>query len=271
MLYVTTQATVEAETGSLKLPRVLYQTHARGRSASDILVSSEAADGPRDAPLRPETYESWRPLAVPATWRIDLGAAKTLEYVFIAGHTIGSAGATIQAHYSNDDAAWTLLSNAATPAAGDDSPIVLVFPRQNARYVRLTLSGAIAKLAVIYVGTQLVMPHTLYGGIQPVTMSRETELSVSLSESGQFLGQSIVSRGVSAAVHFRHLDPAWVRASFDPFAKEARLYPYVFAWRALTYPAELAYVWTTKPIKPSNMGKREWMEVQWSMVGMGHD
>jgi hypothetical protein len=60
----------------LTKPRIGWQTHTRTAVIGDITVSTEAADGPRDAPLRPDTFEYWLPTAMPATWTINLGATE---------------------------------------------------------------------------------------------------------------------------------------------------------------------------------------------------
>lgn len=259
-----TGGVLEAQTGPLKNPRLFYQTHTRDLLTANVVASTEAADGPKDAPLRPETYDYWKPTAAPgATWRLDMGSAKEFDYVMLV------VDATVlQVEWCNDDAAWAWIAGGITVV---DGVTIVHFPKVRARYVRVTF-GTITRMYVFQVGLTLAMPYSLYGSQTPVTMNRETEMSASLSDSGQFLGQSIVSRGVSVDVGpFKHLEPAWVRTYLDPFIKAARLYPYGYAWRPSDYPEEVAYIWTTGKIAPSNMGKRQWMQAGWKGVGTGYD
>lgn len=273
MIYVTTQATVESETTQLIYPRIGYQTHTRNILAAAVSASSEAVGFPKDATLRPETYEFWKGSgSVVNSWiRYDWGSAKTMEYSAIAAHQLGSCGCTAKWQYSSDDFNWTDMSDPFTPT--DDSPIVCLHPRQSARYARLLITnGASApKIGVVHVGTILAMQRYIYGGHKPITMQRETELTAILSRTGVFLGQTFRKKGVKNGVKFDYLTAAWLRTNFDPFIKEARKFPFFFMWRPSTFPAELAYSWSTDDIQPSNMGKRDFMAVSWNMVGEGID
>lgn len=264
----------------LTYPRIGYQTWARdlGLGASSVTVSSEDADGPRDAPLRPDTAEYWLPTALPATWVLDLGSGQTIDYVGIAGHTIGSKGCTVKVETSDGSLAgspseqvWTTFAQEVLPA--DDAPLLFLAEGVSARYVRIRLTGpgAAPRLAVIYAGKVLAMQRPIYGGHTPITLSRNTTLRQTLSRGGQFIGQTFERHGVQTSASFRHLDADWVRESFDPFVKEARKYPYFFAWRPGTWPLEVGYVWTDKDIAPSNMGMRDLMQVSWPMQGIGHE
>lgn len=84
-----------AATVPLRNPRFCWQTYTFDLSASNVVVSSEVAGGPRDAPLRPDTAAYWQPSALPATWVLDLGALSDVDYVGIAGHTIGSTASSV--------------------------------------------------------------------------------------------------------------------------------------------------------------------------------
>lgn len=85
----------------LTYPRIGYQTWTR-ESGVTVSASSEIAGGPRDAPLRPDTAEYWEPESLPATWTVDLGSARDIDYVGIAGHTLGSNGAALEVRLSED-------------------------------------------------------------------------------------------------------------------------------------------------------------------------
>jgi hypothetical protein len=86
---------------SLKNPRIGYQTWLRDLAVAAITVSSETAAGPRDAPLRPDTYEFWEPESLPAWWLADLGQVRDVDYVGILG-SIGSNGAALELRHSLD-------------------------------------------------------------------------------------------------------------------------------------------------------------------------
>ena len=92
MPIIIAPAYVTEKTPDANNPHIGYQTWVRDRSAVDITASSETASGPKDAPLRPDTSEFWQGNALPAEWVIDLGQPRPVDYIGLAGHTIGSSG-----------------------------------------------------------------------------------------------------------------------------------------------------------------------------------
>ncbi len=268
----------EAAGESLRFPRIGYASFTFDLAATDVTVSGEEATGPRDAPLRPTTGEYWQAPSLPATWEVDLGSTQNVDYIGLAGHTIGSEGAAFLLETSLGDftgspptQVWTTFASGAAPA--DDSPIMLLDDVRTARHVRCTLTGAgnVPRLAVIYIGETLVMEREVEGaGFTPPSMARNTELHSSMSRGGQFLSQGIRRRGVETQVDFKHLGAAWYRANFEPFSKQARHTPYFFGWWPEQYPDEIAFVWTQDDIKGAHMGIVELWQVGWQMNGIGN-
>lgn len=262
-------STVEAQTGSLALPRIGYHTYTRGKTAADVSVTSETPTGPRDAPLSPDTYNYWIGTAA-ADWRLDLGSAKPVNYVGIAAHTLGDTGSAFRIDASNDDINFFALSDTFTVT--DNSPILLLFPQNTARYIKLGVFNTAARIGVVHMGLMLTMPYSIYGGHAPITLSRQTVMTQALSRNGALLGQSYKRAGLKTSTMFRLLNAAWYRANFDPFVKEARKYPYFLAWRPGPYPSEVAYGWSPADIKPMNMGTgKGHMSVQLDTVAIGYD
>lgn len=273
-MIVAPQPFVLAAAGSaadLKFPRIGWHTHTRNALASSVSVSGETANGPKDAPLRPDTYSFWEPDALPATWTFDFGEIKeAVNYVGVAAHTLATARCAVTVETSLDGVSWSQFSDDALPAKG--RPLLFLDTDRSAKKVRVSLEGAVVpRVGVIYVGTALVMERSLYGGHTPISLARDTELMQNRSRGGQILGQQIRRTGVRNSAAFRNLTAEWVRSTFDPFAVSARRYPYFFAWRPSAFPLEVGYVQTPGPIVPVNMGKRTFMEVSWEMSGPGDD
>lgn len=98
---------------SLKNVLIGYQTYTFDLTASAV-TASDTDDGPADAPLRPDTGEFWEPVSLPATWVLDLGQARTIDYLGIAGHTLGTCGCTIDVDaYTEDLDAYVRLPGVA--------------------------------------------------------------------------------------------------------------------------------------------------------------
>ena len=248
----------------IRLPRIGPHTYTRGLTASSVTASSEEGDRPADAPLRPDTFERWRPSSSEATWEVDLGASKRVDYVAIAAHTTGSSGASITIEHSPDATTWATVISV-TPS--DDAAIICQFVEVSDRYWRLVLSDGRPEIGVVYIGQILEMQRPYYGGQTPTTLARTTTIRTSRSRSGQFLGQDFRRRGFSPSASFSNLEADWVRDNFVPFMDDARIYPYFFAWRPSTFPKEVVYAWTGDDITPQNSGTRDLMSVSWDMVG----
>lgn len=483
MIVYPNSLVLSAET-PLTHARIGYQTFTDGLVADDIVVSTETADGPRDAPLRPDTFEYWEPSALPATWQLDLGSLKDIDYIGIvgkvAGMTIGakieesvtdflarlevnggatpssnllrtpdSAAASITGNIeiiarvtmndwtpgvgvmmafvdknssdtsgyrfgmnstdrlrldvyvagalrtalctaatgftdgtthwlrvtrdsatgnvnfytstpedgvtwtllgaanvattagaivdgadplhvggaasaisnlngsvkyaaiynaiggptpvvkcdlseavtdatsfvSSTGETWTLLTSGGTPARivnprfggsvivpSDNAAIMFMDELRSARHIQISLSGSGSpNLAVVYVGKMLAMQRMIYGGHSPITLSRQTLLKQPMSRGGEFLGQSFRKLGIQSSASFKNLTAGWYRSEFDPFVKAARKQPFFFAWRPLSFPNEVGFVWSGEDISPSNMGRRDFMEVSWKMTGKGYE
>lgn len=282
-VHITTDATVVAEQGSLDNARIGYQNLINVLTNPSASASASSAEGgfPADAVQRPDTYEYWKPTSLPAWLTFDLGASYAssptgsfVNYVAIAAHTLGSKSVNVKAQHSPDNNTWIDVSDVATP--DDNSPIMLLFPSKGERYWRLYFDGfgsptEMPTVGVVHIGAVLAMSRPIYGGISPITLSRETELHRSISRGGQFLGQSIRRVGFSGDFRWRHLSPSWYRANFDPFVEAARTQPFFVAWRPSDYPAEIVYGWTPDDIKPSNMGLHNLMEVGMRVHGYGNE
>lgn len=253
----------------LTLARILYDSYTRTAVPSQVTVSTTAAGFAADSPLRPDTYERWKPTSLPATWQFDFGSAKTFDGIGIAGHNFGDAGISVVAEYQTGLGSWTTFATDALPA--DNSPILLLGTQVTANRIRLTLTGSssVPQIGVVYVGNCLVMPQPIDGTYAPVSMSRDTIMKSSVSRSGQFLAQDFRRNGIVNKIAFKYLAATWVRTTFDPFAKLARKYPFFLAWEPLDFPAESGYVWAEKDIIPSYMQLGSLMQVDWQMRGVG--
>lgn len=262
-IHITSSATVESQTGSLKLARIGYDNQSRSGVVS---ASSEEADFPAIAAQTDNTYESWKPTAAPAWWKADLGSAKTINYCGIAAHELGnSTSVRLKVQYSTNDIAWNDASDQAFPL--DNSTILFLFPVQTARYWRVYIEGAVEAIGHIRFGSVLVMQRGIYRGYTPLGLARETDIRPNISEGGQFLGRSVIKRGFNNRPSWQHLTATWYRANFDPFVKDAREHPFFFAWRAYEFLADVAYVWADGDIIPTNSGPANMMTVTVNLSG----
>lgn len=247
-VHVTTQATVESQTGLLTLPRILYNNRARSAS----LAASSADTGfPAAAAQKDNTFEFWKPTAVPATWRVDLGSALLCNAGGIAAHNMGTMGCSVQWQYSTDDSAWNNASDVHAPT--DDSEHLALFPQQTARYWRATFTNAIPTVGVIYIGPILSVSKGIANQFSPPNLSRVTEMKPNDADGGQWLGASVIRSGVRASAQWQNLTSAWYRANFDPFVVEARsrARPFFFAWMPSSFTSDVNYCRLDADVAPT--------------------
>lgn len=267
----------EAASESLRFSRIGYQTYTFALDTTAVIASTEIAAGPKDAPLRPDTAEYWEPSALPATWQLNFGTTRNIDYVGLLG-SFGTNGVSALIETSDlievgspPAAVWTTFAAAVAPT--NDDPILYLDDVVAAAAIRVTLtgSGSMPRMAVVYVGEALVMQREVTAPFTPPNLSRKTVLSRSLSRGGEFLGQGFRRMGVESSASFQLLEPAWYRANFDPFVKHARSLPYFFAWLPEDYTTEVAFAWSPDDIRPSYQGVWNYMQVSWQMVGIGNE
>lgn len=255
----------------LKNPRIGWQTFGSALDYTAVSVSSESEDGPRDMPLRPDTAAYWKPVSLPATWQLEFGITRNIDYVGIAGHTLFSGLCTVKVETQLGTADWTLFALQVIPV--DDAPLMFLDTLRSVDRMRITITGGliIPVISSIYVGKVLEVQRSIRGVSTPMNMDRETALHRTLSRGGQFLGQDFRKLGVSGTVMFEALTDAWVRAYYEDFAKAARKTPFFFAWRPSDHPLDVAYIWAMEDITSPYTGVTNLRTSKFKARGIGNE
>lgn len=252
--------TVVPASGSV--PLIGYKTII---TPTNITASTQAADFPASTLANPLTYDKYRGEATSVTLVIDAGSDVACDYFGMALPNFSSA----MLEYGDDGISWTSIVT--TFSVADDSTIIKPFDLTTARYWRFTLEKATAdiELSVLYLGQSLRMERCIMQSYAPLPLNRVTEYTSNQSESGQFLGASIVRDGYESSVTFTLITAPWGRGEFQPFVRAARTRPYFFLWNPDRYPNEAAYVKTDEDIGLSYTGNRSYMTASWNMKGLG--
>lgn len=254
----------------LSHPRILYDDIWR---TGTISASTEEEGFEAVNVADSLTWDYWRPTALPATLDVQLSAAADVDYALIASHTLGSTGSTVSAQY-HDGADWVELFPEYSP--GVDKVLAFLFDSVTASRFRFTLDGANSpqdapSIGIVMMGVALAMQRGVTLNHHPITMQRRTVARPQLSEGGQLLGRSIVRQGVMGNIAFQQLEADWLRAKFDPFVESARVYPFGWVWHPVTYPAEVALLWTPagkEDIHPEHAGLPDRMNVAFDVDGI---
>ncbi len=231
--------------------------HTITRTAA--LTASSARDGwPASAVKNPTTYDRWSPTAFPAWLKFDALSAVDIDYVGLGSHTL--RGADVKVQYSQDDVTWT---DAITVQPSRDDALLAWWEPITARYWRILITGAadLSHLGVVHLGRILTMPRGLTGGRGVGVLQRSSDILPSRSDSGQFLGRTVIRRGHAPRYRWDNLPAQWYRDHFDPFVESALSFPFFIAANPARWPDDVLYAWTTDDIEPRYTGQRDWMSV----------
>lgn len=242
-------------------PLIGYHNRLLPGVVSDVDTPS---DGPRRNALNGLTYNFWRLGTGTQTIEATFPGSRNADYVGIAAHTLGSAGRRVRVQQGT-----TNVHSEGWFAPSTDAPLMIHFPRTGASSWRVQIeAGPEAYIGVIYLGEVLRMQRRIFRGHTPGPFGRVTDILPQRSVAGQFLGRSVVRRGVATSYSFSNLGNDWYRDNFDPFAQAAQGRAFFIADRPDDYPEDCIFAWTTEDIQPSNTGPRDFMGVSFSVEGI---
>ena len=217
----------------------------------------------------PNTFERWERSGSDTTLTITQNTPQVIDSIAIGAHNLGTIGTTISIATSETGVSAFTTRATITPT-DDKSIIVLLGSDVTAQRIRLTLGGTIVgvEIGVLYAGKALAMQRPIFGGHAPIHLNAETTYSNNASETGNWLGRTIVRNGYATSYKWQFLTDDWYRDNFQPFAVLARKKPFFIAWRPDLYPNETAYCWLTGDTKPNNRGGgTNYMEVSIDVQG----
>jgi hypothetical protein len=232
------------------------------------VITADGTDGALAA--NDFTFQRWTTGTLPANWTLVAAANVDVDTVFIAGHTLGTVGATVEVQ-----TAATLggaFTTRATIVPTDDSAIAVMINNAGVPYsvreLRIRVTGSTAaEIGIIRAGVALQMQQAVFGGVNPIGLSRLVETRHAMSETGQWLGRTVQRQALLTTMDWQHLEAAWYRASFEPFARTLPQSPFGLIQNALRMPESVAWCWTDESPAPQNMGIRDLMSVSLNITG----
>lgn len=255
MIYMTPEYMLDASSDRpIKRARILWDNVLAGAT----FTATSARDGFAASNARARDTASWWWPVGAGTITMTLPAAAAIDCVGIAAHTLGTdnAGATVQGLIGG---VWTTLHPEIEP--DDNEAIMVMFRRVTVTAVRITLDAS-ARIGVVYAGPELVMPQMVYSAAPALNLTLATSYETNKSQTGQFLGRSIIANARPFNPTWTHLAEPWVRSDFLPFILAARRDPFFCALRPYGCPEDVGYVWTASDIVPQRMGLKNYMQVQ---------
>jgi hypothetical protein len=165
---------------------------------------------------------------------------------------------------------WHDIHSWITPT--DSSAIAIMtnnagVPWSTGKFRVLISDGDGVEIGIIRAGVALQMQQPVFGGVNPVGLNRLIETRHSMSETGQWLGRTIQRQALRTTMDWQHLEAAWYRASFEPFARTLPQRPFGLIQNPLRMPESVAWCWTDESPAPQNMGLRDLMSVSLNITG----
>jgi hypothetical protein len=231
-------------------------------------ASSTDSDYFEDAPTNTLTYEKWKPNGTSSeTWEYDHGSAATCNYCAIAGHTIGTSGATIQVGY-HDGSTWSNLIPAQT--VSDNGPIFCIFAPTTAQRWRIAVDGAAPTVGVVKFGLALQMPQDIYAGHTPAGFSQQPIRRTNFSEAGETLGTAVSRRYSQNTYAWDRLPHWWMTANWTALQRALETDPIWIAWRPISYP-DVSFGMVEETPIPETTGLLNFLQTSITVRSLGYD
>lgn len=186
---------------------------------------------------------------------IDCGSSVAVDYFSIAAHELfstncdniiligsndsGFATSSTLATFNNVsagiyDGSYALDTTTAIPqqTVSDDYVIALKLDTVNFRYFRLSFDcSAEIKIGVIALGARLDFELGFYRDNMPPLLNEDTIVTNNKSESGIYLGRSIVRTGIKPmSINIDKVSHSWIYNEWLPFKRSAESYPFIYSW-----------------------------------------
>ena len=217
------------------------------------------------------TFQRWAAGATPSNWTLVTPSDANVDTVFIAAHNLGTDGATVLIQTAATVGGSFTTRATITPT--HNGTIAAMFNNAGAPYVvrevRISITGGsgAASVGIIRFGEALQMQQPVYGGVQPIGLSRLVETRHAMSETGQWLGRTIQRQARRTQMPWTHLNAAWYRDNFEPFSLALPQTPFGLIQNPARMPESVAWCWTDETPAPANMGIKDYMQVSLGITG----
>ena len=256
--------------------RILY-----GNAITAATATGARAKFPASAALTETTYERWSPAesgdSITLTFpsqninAIALAAHSELQPTIEVRHN--GAFIDVTAYPTNDDP--SLISDFTTDThqllnySPDNQAILFLLKPRRVDAIRITVtySGTAPTLGVVRAGNVLEMARPFYQGHNPAILAADNTLRPNVSESGEWLGASLIRQGRSVKMDWQNLASSWIREKWTPFSKTIKTSPFIIAWNAKKFSTDVFYCSSSDTPMPTHSGPRDLMSVSLSARG----
>ena len=245
---------------------------------TEVSATGSATGFPPEAALIETTHERWRPAELGDSLTLTLDQPALLEYIGIGAHTLRDALIEIEVDgtyvplvtfpldgpsLSSDFAAQEYMIYSEYPDA--EAVMILLTGDKLVSAIRITPEDADATVGYVSAGRVLEMLRPFYGGHAPAMLNETVDRLPTESESGQWLGMSVIRQGRATRMDWENLPAPWYRREVQPFVEHAKSGTFFIAWNALRFPGDCLYAHLESDPAPSNQGVRDLMSVSFDV------
>ena len=240
-------------------------------------ATSAAANSPAVAAKSWQTFERWRPTSSPATLTKVFDSSQRIDYIGIGAATLSIADSvTVELLLGGEWQEVELQKGVGTnptldldfaeqdfgtwePVPDNEAVMLLLTPRNGVGGVRVTVeySGDAPSIGKLAAGEVLTMHRPFYQGHSPATLAADVTRTPSVSQGGEWLGNTIIRQGRSTQMSWQNLPAPWVRRNLSGLIEHAVRLPFFVAWNPLQFRDCLYAQSEEEPQKPSNSGPRD--------------
>lgn len=186
---------------------------------------------------------------------IDCGSVVEMDYFSMAAHELFTSNTDnivlLASNASDFSASVTLLTinndgdgvfsgsyafdtSTAIPSqtVDDDYVVACKLDAVSYRYYRLSFDSTVAvKIGILAIGQRMEFELGFYNGTQPPHLNEDIIVTNNKSESGVFLGRSIVRTGSKPmTINIDKLSHDWLYNVWLPFKRSAEVNPFIYSW-----------------------------------------
>jgi hypothetical protein len=181
-----------------------------------VTATTEATNAEVENLLTDSTFDFWKPTTTSGTVSLSLGVSGTASALGIAGHDLGTQGATVTVKQGT--------TTLATVSPTDDSTIIILFASTSGTAFSVEITGATAApyISNMILGVPLVFTTGIVPSYTPLWMAEEVELLQNESLGGQFFQNRVIRKSANTSVNLNILDRSFIEGA--PFQNFRRHY-----------------------------------------------
>ena len=242
-------------------PKILYNNILRG--ITPTWSGTTVADAP------PANAIDWRDFSLftANTGNLDFTMTADTDIdavsIFVAT-TAGSNSIVLQ--YESAPSTFTTLKTYSAPSGTLTLDTFASVTVLSGRKIRFVITAATTmNIRQLVVGEAMETEMGQFTTMQYPTLLGGLKITNSISANGSVIGRDIKQVERMGSLTLDYLTPSWVRATWEPFARHAARYAFIYQPHPTGYAYEVAFSTADSIEAPTNMGKGDRMAVSWKL------